>query len=127
MNETVWIRDEEAMARLESDKLAREAAAPKIVETRPRCIRQVHEIHVRTAKPGLMGFGAQPNFQGSLTECRLWAREKSAEWNLPVAEIPDKNPDLTSRIFESPGIYIATVEFDEFSTLPGGQRRVFRW
>jgi len=114
------------MQKLAADIAAKEAARPKIVEPRPRCIRQVHEIYFRTVKPGLMSFGQVPNYQGTLGECRLWAQEIGAEWNLPIVEAPGKNPDLQSRTFETPAIYIVTVEFDEFESR-GGQRCVFRY
>jgi hypothetical protein len=45
---------------------------------------------------------------------------------LPILEAPDKNPDLQSRAFEAPAIYIIGIEFDEFES-HNGQRRVLRY
>jgi len=52
-----------------------------------------------------------------------WARERAEESNLPIVEVPDVNPDLESRSFEAPGIYVVVTEFDE---LDPRETRVFR-
>src|SRR3981189_1246773 len=57
--------------------------------TRPaRCIRTYHEAPIRLARPGVMPFGVSPNFDGCLSEVRLWAKDRAAALNLPVIEIP---------------------------------------
>ena len=67
---------------------------------------------------------AAPAYWGHLPECRAWAKEMSNELNLPVIEIGRENPNLQSRDFEAPGIYIIIEKFGQFND-PG--HRVYRY
>jgi hypothetical protein len=70
-----------------------------------------------------MRFGAMPNYDGCLSECRAFARDQAANLNLPIVEVPGVNPDLQAKDFEKPAIYIVAEQFDE---LAPGETRVFR-
>jgi hypothetical protein len=90
---------------------------------RPKCWRTVHQVHIRPGGPTLMRFGAMPNFDGCLSECREFARDQALNLNLPVIEAPGVNPDLAAPDFEKPAIYICAIQFDE---LAPDEMRVFR-
>jgi hypothetical protein len=90
---------------------------------RPKAWRQIHEVHIRPVKPGLMRFGVSPNFHGCLSECREFAREQAANLNLQVIEVQGVNRDLEGPDFADPAIYIRTVEFDE---LDPRETRIYR-
>src|SRR5262245_16925856 len=98
---------------------------PPEEQNRPRAIRTIHEVHIRTATAGLMRFGISPNFDGCLSECRDFARDEAANLNLPVIEIPGVNANLESADFERPAVYIRAIQFDEMD--PNETRRFRRW
>ena len=92
----------------------------------PRCVVRQTVAHIRREKYGQYDrpFGVYPDFWGSLLDCRQWAKEKALELNLPVIEAPQPNPDLRSRDFEAPAVYLCLEEWDQFSDKSG---RVFRY
>ena len=99
----------------------------KVTIPEPRCVVTQHLIYVRYANPGSMQppFGTTPADWGSLSECRARAKELGNQMNLPVVEISEINPDLKSKVFASPAIYICCEQFDQWS--PSARGRVFRY
>jgi len=63
------------------------------------------------------------DFDGMLSECREFAKEKALQTNLPVIEHSLVNPQLSGRDFETPAIYIIQHMFDEMAE---GETRCFR-
>jgi len=57
-------------------------------------------------------------------DCLEWAKEKAKEMNLPVIEVPQANPDLRSRDFESAAVYLCLEQLDQFNDKSG---RCFRY
>ena len=84
-------------------------------EKRPACVREHCAAHVRPRARGgrtIISFEIA-NIEGTRGEVMTWAKEKSAEWDLPIIEVPNINPRLTGRAFAEPGIYLAIIMFDE--------------
>ena len=99
----------------------------KVVIPEPRCIVRQTVAHIRRATYGELDrpFGAYPDHWGGRLDCLEWAREMANRLNLPVIEVPQPNPDLRSRDFEAPAIYLCLEEFDQWS--PNARGRIFRY
>jgi hypothetical protein len=98
-----------------------------VVMPEPKCIVRQTVAHIRRATYGQYDrpFGVYPDHWGGHLDCLEWAKAKSLEMNLPVIEVPQPNPDLRARDFESPAIYLVAEEWDQFS--PASNGRVFRY
>jgi hypothetical protein len=127
VTQRVFVTDVEATAQIKADA-AREREAKQFSvgeDVKAHAWRTQHECHIRGLAAAL-SFGVHPNFWGCESEVTAWARERSLEMNLPLIMVGQLNPDLKSRIFESPGVYVIAIRWDEFENV-GGVSRVHRY
>jgi len=105
-----------------SDEPPQVESRPALKEPEAKCIVQQTVVHIRRAEYGRYDrpFGVHPDFWGGRLEVLKWARERSLLTGLAVIDIERKNPRLTDKDFETPGIYLIVEEYDSFSD-PGGR------
>jgi hypothetical protein len=107
----------------------KEPAPVKIVEPEPKCWVVQHEVRIRKAKleasEVAVDFAYRPPANwGCLSEMCIWGKEQALALNLPFIEIEPENPNLQSRDFEAPAVYLIRTRFDQFSD---PSHRVFRY
>ena len=100
-----------------------------IVEPVPHAWRTVHEVRINQKLPAsavpILFQCRQPNFVGTLAECRVFAHERSVALGLPSFEVTTENPDLADEFFSPFGVYLICHRWDEFDSSKG-YREIYR-